>query len=284
MADCPPNAINRGPDGEVYINDTCIGCGNCQRNCPYGVIRMAKPPPKKPSLLRLAVLRQGSGPRRARPRMDRRQGQFGDSKKSDQMRHVFWYRGWAGMRSRMSDRCRDPGFSGRVPQRDEDGTGGLIEGGKQGGSTGRIWGTGRLMRASCAIAAIAGSRSPRSSRCSSSSSTSSSTSQPRHNGGSWLGYTLGTIGAGLIVWLVAARHPQAGDDPRPLVAEGLDLGPCLSRPRAGRHRHAPHRLPVRLERPHARLCADDAGHPVRHLRHLGLRACCRRASPTAARR
>jgi hypothetical protein len=25
--------------------------------------------------------------------------------------------------------------------------------------------------------------------------------QPRHNGGSWLGYTLGTIGAGLIVWL-----------------------------------------------------------------------------------
>ncbi|MGE0178406.1 MAG: hypothetical protein AB7O91_01135 [Sphingomonas sp.] len=25
--------------------------------------------------------------------------------------------------------------------------------------------------------------------------------QPRHNGGSWLGYTLGTIGAGLIIWL-----------------------------------------------------------------------------------
>ncbi|TMM47302.1 hypothetical protein [Qipengyuania marisflavi] len=25
--------------------------------------------------------------------------------------------------------------------------------------------------------------------------------EPRHNGGSWLGYTLGTIGAGLIVWL-----------------------------------------------------------------------------------
>ncbi|WP_288116515.1 cyclic nucleotide-binding domain-containing protein, partial [Novosphingobium sp.] len=30
MADCPPNAIQRGPDGEVRINDTCIGCGNCQ--------------------------------------------------------------------------------------------------------------------------------------------------------------------------------------------------------------------------------------------------------------
>ena len=25
--------------------------------------------------------------------------------------------------------------------------------------------------------------------------------EPRHNGGSWLGYTLGTIGAGMIVWL-----------------------------------------------------------------------------------
>ena len=24
----------------VFIDETCIGCGNCQRNCPYGVIRM----------------------------------------------------------------------------------------------------------------------------------------------------------------------------------------------------------------------------------------------------
>ena len=132
MADCPPNAINRGPDGEVYINDTCIGCGNCQRNCPYGVIRMAKPPPQEAEPVLLAVLRQGAGPRRTRQEMDRRQGQFGDSKKSDQMRHVFWYRGWAGMRSRLSDGCRDPGFAGRVPHRGEDGTGGLSEGGKQG--------------------------------------------------------------------------------------------------------------------------------------------------------
>ena len=62
MADCPPNAINRGPDGEVYINDTCIGCGNCQRNCPYGVIRMAKPPPKKPNLLSWLFFGKGPGP------------------------------------------------------------------------------------------------------------------------------------------------------------------------------------------------------------------------------
>jgi Fe-S-cluster-containing hydrogenase component 2/CRP-like cAMP-binding protein/thioredoxin reductase len=62
MADCPPNAIHRGPDGEVFINDTCIGCGNCQRNCPYGVIRMDKVPPKKPSLLSWLFFGTGPGP------------------------------------------------------------------------------------------------------------------------------------------------------------------------------------------------------------------------------
>jgi Fe-S-cluster-containing hydrogenase component 2/CRP-like cAMP-binding protein/thioredoxin reductase len=62
MADCPPNAIHRGPTGEVYIDDTCIGCGNCQRNCPYGVIRMEKEPPKKPWLLSWFLFGSGPGP------------------------------------------------------------------------------------------------------------------------------------------------------------------------------------------------------------------------------
>lgn len=62
MADCPPNAIRRGPDGEVVIDDTCIGCGNCQRNCPYGVIRMDSVPPPKPSLLQWLLFGQGPGP------------------------------------------------------------------------------------------------------------------------------------------------------------------------------------------------------------------------------
>lgn len=62
MADCPPNAIHRGDDGEVFIDDTCIGCGNCQRNCPYGVIRMEKVPPKKPSLLSWLFFGAGPGP------------------------------------------------------------------------------------------------------------------------------------------------------------------------------------------------------------------------------
>ena len=50
MSDCPPNAIQRAPDGEVFIDETCIGCGNCQRYCPYGVIQMEQIPEKKPRL------------------------------------------------------------------------------------------------------------------------------------------------------------------------------------------------------------------------------------------
>ncbi len=62
MKECPPNAIHRGPDGEVFIDNTCIGCGNCQRNCPYGVIRMDKPPPPKPGLFSWLFFGMGPGP------------------------------------------------------------------------------------------------------------------------------------------------------------------------------------------------------------------------------
>ena len=52
MKDCPPDAIKRSPGGEVYISDACIGCGNCQRNCPYGVIQMGVQSKTQPSLWR----------------------------------------------------------------------------------------------------------------------------------------------------------------------------------------------------------------------------------------
>lgn len=61
MKDCPPNAIRRSESGEVYINDSCIGCGNCQANCPYDVIRMVYDAPQKPGLLSW-LLFGGSGP------------------------------------------------------------------------------------------------------------------------------------------------------------------------------------------------------------------------------
>jgi Fe-S-cluster-containing hydrogenase component 2 len=65
MTDCPPNAIRRAQDGEVFIDEKCIGCGNCQRNCPYGVIQMEKMPPKKPGLLSWLLLGMGPGPGQA---------------------------------------------------------------------------------------------------------------------------------------------------------------------------------------------------------------------------
>jgi thioredoxin reductase/Fe-S-cluster-containing dehydrogenase component/CRP-like cAMP-binding protein len=48
MDDCPPDALRRDPDGEVFIMDNCIGCGNCYSNCPYGVIQMAALEPYRP--------------------------------------------------------------------------------------------------------------------------------------------------------------------------------------------------------------------------------------------
>ncbi len=62
MSDCPPDAIKRAANGEVYITEACIGCGNCERNCPYGVIQMAAPPPKKPGLLSWLLFGVGPGP------------------------------------------------------------------------------------------------------------------------------------------------------------------------------------------------------------------------------
>lgn len=62
MKDCPPDAIRRTPDGEVFIGDNCIGCGNCERNCPYGVIHMSGRKSKKPGLLSWLMFGAGPGP------------------------------------------------------------------------------------------------------------------------------------------------------------------------------------------------------------------------------
>ncbi|HVT34781.1 MAG TPA: cyclic nucleotide-binding domain-containing protein, partial [Nevskiaceae bacterium] len=64
MKDCPPDAIKRDENGEVYITDACIGCGNCQRNCPYGVIQMGVEADARPSLWRYFMF-GGAEPGRA---------------------------------------------------------------------------------------------------------------------------------------------------------------------------------------------------------------------------
>lgn len=62
MKDCPPDAIRRARNGEVYIQDSCIGCGNCERNCPYGVIQMAGEKERAQGLLAWLLTGKGPGP------------------------------------------------------------------------------------------------------------------------------------------------------------------------------------------------------------------------------
>ena len=61
LSDClAGDAILRDPNGEVYIRDNCIGCGNCAKNCPYGNILMMhekKPRNAWDGLLALAGLK-----------------------------------------------------------------------------------------------------------------------------------------------------------------------------------------------------------------------------------
>jgi len=62
MKDCPPDAIRRAPNGEVYVQDNCIGCGNCEKNCPYGVIQMASAKEEAPNLLSWILTGKGASP------------------------------------------------------------------------------------------------------------------------------------------------------------------------------------------------------------------------------
>ena len=47
MIGCPTSAIHRGIDGEVDIEDSCIGCGSCANRCPYGNITMIPTPERQ---------------------------------------------------------------------------------------------------------------------------------------------------------------------------------------------------------------------------------------------
>ena len=62
MKDCPPDAIRRAPNGEVFVEDSCIGCGNCEQNCPYGVIQMGSGREDAPGLIGWLLSGKGPGP------------------------------------------------------------------------------------------------------------------------------------------------------------------------------------------------------------------------------
>ncbi len=70
MKDCPPDAIRRAPNGEVYIQDNCIGCGNCERNCPYDVIQMASVKEDAPNLVSWLMTGRGPAPGERQPVAD----------------------------------------------------------------------------------------------------------------------------------------------------------------------------------------------------------------------
>ncbi len=62
MTDCPADAIHKSPNGEVFIDEKCIGCGNCMNACPYDAIHMTAPAPPKPGLLSWLLFGAGPGP------------------------------------------------------------------------------------------------------------------------------------------------------------------------------------------------------------------------------
>ncbi len=88
MSDCPADAIHRAQDGEVFIDDTCIGCGNCAGNCPYGVIQMAYPKPEKPGLLSWLLLGRGSGPGEDKTPVPKEEGARSTATKCDMCKDI----------------------------------------------------------------------------------------------------------------------------------------------------------------------------------------------------
>lgn len=61
MAGCPTGAIARELDGEVFVREeTCIGCGDCSKRCPWGNISIAPVPPEQ------AIQLPGGGLQKAR--------------------------------------------------------------------------------------------------------------------------------------------------------------------------------------------------------------------------
>jgi CRP-like cAMP-binding protein/thioredoxin reductase/Fe-S-cluster-containing hydrogenase component 2 len=103
MKECPPDAISRRPNGEVVIADNCIGCGNCERNCPYGVIQMGYAGGRQPTLFERILF--GSEAGKARRRC---------AESGGEMRYVQHVERWPCLCARLPDRCRHSHQPGTV--------------------------------------------------------------------------------------------------------------------------------------------------------------------------
>ncbi len=113
MKECPPDAIHRSAEGEVFIDDTCIGCGNCERNCPYGVIQMAAIDPQRRRPEPVVVAAAGLGARAGHGT----EGEVeGAGQEGGEVRHVQGIDGRRGVRARLSDRGGDPRQPRAIPE------------------------------------------------------------------------------------------------------------------------------------------------------------------------
>ncbi|MDX1626761.1 MAG: 4Fe-4S dicluster domain-containing protein, partial [Wenzhouxiangellaceae bacterium] len=72
MKDCPVDAIHRARSGEVFIDDSCIGCGNCETNCPYDAIHMAPKQRRSGSLLSWLLMGLGPAPGEERSEQEKK--------------------------------------------------------------------------------------------------------------------------------------------------------------------------------------------------------------------
>src|SRR5690606_20404744 len=149
----------------------------------------------------LVVLRQGSRPRRAvqavaQEQCGRRRRQ---PEAGDQVRHVRRDRGRAILRARLPHRRRNPRLARRLPLGDAHGGARLMSGTPQTADGVRRDATShegflrhrnfRWLKIAIIVSLVA------------LVAYLAADVRPRPNGGSWLGYTLGTVGALLIVWL-----------------------------------------------------------------------------------
>ena len=278
MSECPPNAISRGPDGEVRIDDSCIGCGNCVRFCPYGVIRLDKAPPKKPPLLSWLLFGAGPGP--GEPSHD-----WADKNR----------KGGAARRSARSNATCARGSraarvaSGRARQGRPSAFRPSSSGGSPTATSPRADGDGEFRQDRLA-ARPARSRHDRQRPAPRRLSAppqfplgEDRADHLRHRDPCLCPCRPDAAPERRDVARLCPRHGRCRADPvadaieasqardyaGAVVVEGVDQRPRLSRPQPRRHRHPPYRLPVRLERPHACLRADDDRHrvgPVRHRR------------------